>query len=144
MSKFGPQSERIILTIFRVKKPFFWGFMEIGLELFRSCLGIISGLKMQSFRCVFNSKGRCMTFKTKLIGPILVLWEGHFHLFQGQQTRSQGFLEVVLELFLSLQIQLVGVFSAWRVDICPLKSIFEINFWPFKRATLTIFRVVQE
>ena len=135
-----------VIWSFLGPKKLFFGLFEssFGLELFRSSSGIYICFKRPPLKNISSLKGRYNTSKIKLIGPILVLWEGHFHLFQGQQTRSLGFLEVVLGLFFSLQIQLVGVFSAWRVDICPLKSIFEINFWPSKRATLTIFRVVQE
>ena len=138
-----PKLVTVIWPLLGPKKLFFGLFeSSFDLELFRRSTGIIFGLKRPPLRNIPSSKGRYMTSKIKLIGPFFFLWEGHFHFFQGQQTRSLGFLEVVLELFFSLQKQLVAVFSAWRVDICSLKSIFEINFWPSKRANLTIFRVV--
>ena len=69
--------------------------------MFRSCLGIIFGLKMPTFSFIFSSKGRYMTSKIKILGQNLALWEGHFDHFQGQKSRFLGFLKVVLEMFRS-------------------------------------------
>ena len=61
----------------RLKNPF-QGVLKIGLELFRSCLGIVSGLISPTFRRFFRLKGRYMTSKIKILGQNLALWEGSF------------------------------------------------------------------
>ena len=78
-------SERVILTIFRVAKTRFLEFLKVGLELFRSCLGIVFGLIRSTFRGIFCSKGRYMIPKIKFLCQNLALWEGHFDHFQGQK-----------------------------------------------------------
>ena len=39
---------------FGVKKSRFLDFLKVGLELFRSCLGIVFGLKRPTFRFIFS------------------------------------------------------------------------------------------
>ena len=77
------------------QKSRFFDFLKVGFELFRSCLGIILGLKSLTFRCIFSSKGRYMTSKIKILGQNLALWEGHFDHFGGQKSRFLDFLKVV-------------------------------------------------
>ena len=86
---------------FQGQKSRFRGFLNVVLEMFRSCLGIIFGLKMPTFSFIFSSKGRYMTSKIKILCQNLALWEGHFDHFQGQKSRFLGFLKVVLEMFRS-------------------------------------------
>ena len=43
---------------FGAQKSRFLDILKVGLELFRSCLGIIFGLKRPTFRRIFSSKGR--------------------------------------------------------------------------------------
>merc|ERR1712155_158459 len=69
--------------------------------MFRSCLGIIFGLKSSIFGCIFSSKGRYMTTKIKILWQNLALWEGHFDHFGGKKSRFLEFLKVGLELFRS-------------------------------------------
>ena len=99
MSKFGPL--RGSFWPFSGSKTRFLDFLKVGLELFRSYLGIVWGLRKRFFRCIFSSKGRYMTSKIKIFGQNLALWEGHFDHFQGQKSRFLGFLKVVLEMFRS-------------------------------------------
>ena len=61
------------LTIFVAKKVVFFDILEIGLELFRSCLGIVFGLKRPILMFVFNMKGPYMTSKIKFLGQNLAL-----------------------------------------------------------------------
>ena len=84
---------------FGVQKSRFLDFLKVVLELFRSGLGIIFGLKMPTFSCIFSSKGRYMTSKIKILGQKLALWEGHFDHFGVQKSRFLDFLKVVLEMF---------------------------------------------
>ena len=53
------------------QKNRFFDFFKHGLELFRSCLGIIFGLKRLTFSCIIRSKGWYMTSKTEILGQIL-------------------------------------------------------------------------
>ena len=39
------------------QKNRFLDFLKVVLEMFRSCLGIIFGLKRRTFMCIFSSKG---------------------------------------------------------------------------------------
>ena len=79
------------------QKSRFLDFLKVVLELFRSCLGIIFGLKRSTFRCIFSLKGRYMTSKIQILCQNLGLWEGHFDHFQGQKTCFLDFLKVGLE-----------------------------------------------
>merc|ERR1711923_307945 len=100
-----------ILAIFSKLVPViwpFWGpkkslfdFLNVVLELFRSGLGIIFGIKMPTFSCIFSSKGRYMTSKIKIVCQKFALGEGHFDHFGVQKSRFLDFLKVVLELFRS-------------------------------------------
>ena len=67
--------------------------------MFRSCLGIIFGLKRRTFGCIFCSKGWYMTSKIKILCQKLALWEGHFDHFGGKKSRFFNFFKVGLELF---------------------------------------------
>ena len=78
---------------FGVQKSRFFDFLKVGLELFRSCLGIIFGLKSLTFRCIFSSKGWYMTSKIKILCQNLALWEVHFDNFVGQKSRFFGLFE---------------------------------------------------
>jgi len=69
--------------------------------MFRSCLGIIFGLKRRTFVCIFSSKSWYLTSKMKIFGQKLALWEGHFDHFGGRKSRFLDFLKVVLEMFRS-------------------------------------------
>ena len=82
---------------FQGQKTRFLDFLKVGLELFRSYLGIVLGLKRPTFRCIFSSKGRYMTSKIQILCQNLGLWEGHFDNFQGQKTRFLDFLKVGLD-----------------------------------------------
>ena len=75
----------------------FFDFLKVVLELFRSCLGIIFGLKTPNFKCIFGSIGWYMTSNIKILSQKLALWEGHFDHFWGQKSRFLDFLEGVLE-----------------------------------------------
>ena len=86
---------------FQGQKTRFLGFLKVVLEMFRSCLGIIFGLKRLTFKCIFSSKGWYLTSKIKNFGQKLALWEGHFHHFGGQKSRFLDFLKVVLEMLRS-------------------------------------------
>ena len=93
-------SERVILTILGAKKVVFWT-LEVVLEMFRSCLGIIFGLKRLTFECIFSSKGRYLTSKIKNVGQKLALCEGYFDHFGGPKSRFFDFFKVVLEMLRS-------------------------------------------
>ena len=82
--------------------------------MFRSCLGIIFGLKRPNLRCIFSSKGRCMTSKIQISGQNLALWEGHFEHFQGQKARFLDFKKVGLGLFRSC----LGIIFGLKTLIC--------------------------
>ena len=84
---------------FQGQKTCFLEFLKVGLEMFRSFLGIVFGLKSPNFRCIFSSKGRYVTSKIKILDQSLALWEGQIEHFQAQKTRSLDFLKVGLELF---------------------------------------------
>ena len=84
---------------FQGQKSRFLGFLKVVLEMFRSCLGIIFGLKRPTFMCLFSSKGRYLTSKIKILDQNLTLRGGHFDHFQGQKSRFLDFLKVVLEMF---------------------------------------------
>ena len=86
---------------FQGQKTRFLDFLKVVLEMFRSCLGIIFGLKRLTFGCIFSSKGRYLTSKIKNVGQNLALWEGHFDHFGGQKSRFFDFLKVVLEMLRS-------------------------------------------
>ena len=79
------------------QKSRFLDFFKVVLKMFRKCLGIIFGFR----RPIFSSKAWYMTFKIKIVGQILALWEGHFDQFRGQKTRFLGFMIGCLELFRS-------------------------------------------
>ena len=79
------------------QKSRFFDFLKGVLELFRSCLGIIFGLKKLIFRCIFTLKGWYMTTKIEIYGQILAFWESHFYHFQGLKTLIFDFLKVVLD-----------------------------------------------
>ena len=53
---------------FAGQKSRFLDFLKVGLELFRSYLGIVLGLKWPTFMCIYSSKGRYMTSKIKILG----------------------------------------------------------------------------
>ena len=68
--KFGPRG-MVILTIFdnfQDWKNHFLDFFKVGLELFKSCLGIVFDRKSRMFGCIFILKGRYMTSKIKSSG----------------------------------------------------------------------------
>ena len=99
----------------------FMSSMNFFLELFRSCLGIIFGLK-GSILGVFY-----MTSKIENFSPNLALWEGHFDDFQGQKIRFMSFLKVGLELFrscLGISFCLKGLLSGSKGRYWPLKPKF--------------------
>ena len=50
---------------FRGQKSRFLDFLKVVVEIFRSYFGIIFGLKMLSFRCIFSSKGSIYNLKNK-------------------------------------------------------------------------------
>ena len=77
------------------QKSRFLDFLKVVLEMFRSCLDIIFGLKSLTFKCIISSKGRYMTSKIKILIQNLALLEDHFDHFQGQKTFFLGFLKVV-------------------------------------------------
>ena len=56
----------MFLVILGVKKSNFLGLFKVVLELFRSCLGIVFGLKKPTFGCIFGSKGWYMTSKIEI------------------------------------------------------------------------------
>ena len=93
------------------QKSRFFDFLKVVLEMFRSYLGIVFGLKSRTFRCIFCSKGRYMTSKIKIVGQNLALWEGHFDHFGGQKSRFFDFLTVVLEMFRSCSAIIFGLKS---------------------------------
>ena len=80
--KFGP----VYFEHFQGQITRFLGFFKVGLELFRSCLGIVFGLKRPTFKCIFSSKRRYMTSKIKILGQNLALRKGHFDHFQGLKS----------------------------------------------------------
>ena len=98
-SKFGPLGGSF--WPFSGSKNPFLGFLKVGLELFRSYLGIVLGLKRLTFRCIFSLKGRYMTSKIQNLCQILALREGHFDNFHGQTSCFLGFFKVGLGLFRS-------------------------------------------
>ena len=51
--------------------------------------------------------------------------------------------EVVWASFWALKATLSGVCLAQKVDIWPLKSKFDVKFWPSEKVILIIFRVKQ-
>ena len=71
---------------FQGQKTRFQGFLKVGLELFRSCLGIILSFKRPNFMFIYSSKGQYMVSKIKILSQKLALWDGHFDPFQGQKT----------------------------------------------------------
>ena len=82
---------------FQGQKSRFLGFLKVVLEMFRSCLGIIFGLKMPTFSYIFSSKGRYIISKIKILCQNLALWEGHLDHFLGQKTGFLEFFKVGLE-----------------------------------------------
>ena len=69
---------------FGAQKSRFLDILKVGLEMFRSCFGIIFGLKRRTVRCIFCLKGQYMTSKIKILDQNLALWEGHFDHFGAQ------------------------------------------------------------
>ena len=67
-------------------------------ELFRNCLGIVSGLKIPTFGCIFSSKGREMTPKTEIFDQNFA----HFGRFEGSFLTILGVEKVVLWTFSKL------------------------------------------
>ena len=55
------------------QKSRFLDILKVVLELFRSRLGIIFGLKSATFRRIFSSKSRYMVSKIKILGQNLAL-----------------------------------------------------------------------
>ena len=132
---------------FGVQKSRFFDFLKVVLELFRSGLGIIFGLKMPPFSSIFSSKGWYMTSKIKILCQNWALWEGHLTIFRLKKPVFWGFWklfwrcsEVVWALFSALKCPLLAVFSARKVDIWPLKSKFWVKNWPSDRVILTVLR----
>ena len=91
--------------------------------MFRSCLGIVFGLKRLTFGCIFCSKSRYMTSKIKILGQNLALWEGHFDHFGAQKSRFLDILKVGLEMFRSC----FGIIFGLKRRI--FKCIFSLKGW---------------
>ena len=120
---------------FGVQKSRFLDILKVGLELFRSCLGIIFGLKRRYFGCIFDSKGRYMTSKIENYGPILGIWEGHFDDFQPKIS----ILEVIYQPFepkIHKKVQLVKPKILLKQFLNNSKTTFEKSrkcvFWAWK------------
>ena len=58
---------------FQGQRTCFLEFLKVGLELYRSYLNIVFGLKMPTFRCIFSSTMRYTTSKNKILGQNLAL-----------------------------------------------------------------------
>ena len=128
---------------FGAQKSRFLDNLKVGLELFRSFLGIVLGLKKPTFSCFFSSKGRYMTSKIQILCQNLGLWEGHFDHFQGQKTCFLDFLKVGLELFRSCLGIVFGLKShTFYTSPSPLGScgsptpienrkVFVLQLWAF-------------
>ena len=93
-------------------KSRFLDFLKVVLEMFRSCLGVIFGLKMPTFSCIFSSKGRYMTSKIKFwvkIWPservILTILGSKKVIFWTFWKLFWSCSEVVWELFLASKAQ---------------------------------------
>ena len=85
---------------FRGEKSRILEFLKVCLELFRSYLRIIFGLKRLTLSCIFSLICRYMTFKIQILSQNVALWEGHFDEFCGKKNCFWTFLKVVLEMFI--------------------------------------------
>ena len=63
----------VIFDHFWDKKSDFWDFFKVVSESFRKYLGIVFGLKVPNFGCIYNSKGCQMTSKINIFCQNLAL-----------------------------------------------------------------------
>ena len=82
------------------QKSRFLDFLKVVLGMFRSCLGIIFGLKRPTFKCIFSSKGRYMTSKIHILGQNLG-FQGKKRCLNHSQTTQTNFEKVQKIIFLT-------------------------------------------